>query len=134
MGATDVGHPWGLEVPHQPHLQGQVVGVLGQVPWKLTQVDAATVHNSLLGAGAVSGAVDGSQARPWLLGTQDQHGLLLYKFVLLRAQAMGTALAKHGGSHREHGSQRQLWWQQQQKQQRPAAGHGACRRRGQAPG
>lgn len=43
----------------RPHLQGQVVGVLRQVPRELTQVDAATVHHTLLGAGTVPGAVDG---------------------------------------------------------------------------
>lgn len=56
---------------HRPHLQGQMVGVLGQVAWKLTQVNATTVHNTFLGAGTISGTVDGGWARLWLLRTQD---------------------------------------------------------------
>lgn len=63
---------WGcLLVPHQPHLQGEMVGVLGQVAWKLTQVNATTVHNTLLGAGTISGTVNGGWARLWLLGAQN---------------------------------------------------------------
>ena len=55
----------------QPHLQGQVVGVLRQVPRELAQVDAAAVHDPLLGAGAVSRAADGGWAAPRLLRAQD---------------------------------------------------------------
>lgn len=78
--------------------------MLRQVPWELAQVDTATVHDPLLGAGTVSGAVDGGWARPWLLRPQDQHWLLLHKFVLFRAQVVGAVSAKHRGPDREHQS------------------------------
>lgn len=78
--------------------------MLRQVPWELTQVNATTIHDTLLGAGTVSGAVNSGWARSRLLGAQDQHWLLLHKFVLFRAQAVGAISAKHRGPHSEHQS------------------------------
>lgn len=40
----------------RPYLQGQVVGQLGQQQRERLEVDAAAVHDALLGAAAVAGA------------------------------------------------------------------------------
>jgi hypothetical protein len=91
-----------------------MVGVLGQVAWKLTQVNATTVHYTFLGTGTISGTVDSGWARLWLLGAQNQHWLILFlhKFILLGAQGGGVTSAKHRCPHRQHRAQEELKHQQ----------------------
>lgn len=102
--------------------------MLRQVPRELVQVDATAVHNAFLGAGTVSGAVDGDRARPRLLGVQHQHRPLFHKFILVRAQAMGATSAEPRRPHGARRPQLQLRRQQQEEQQRPAPGHRTCGR------